>query len=221
MHAYANRIPRRQVHPIQSSLHVRKTWLQLPNDIRVRSDTKAHAVHHAGKAHVRSRQDINVRPHSGRDMHKLPFAEVADGPPGARINQREHFLPHMRIRAFRNIEVCDEGIEGRIDPAFIEVIVGIFPRRFFRATLIHKGLSVVTACCACWCCALLWSRSAREPSDCAKADLSAASERSNCDSACLRACDWAISRVLALSTWSTVTNCLVRSGSSRCKLLLA
>ena len=49
----------------------------------------------------------------------------------------------------------------------------------------------------------------------ADAEFTSAFACCNCDSACLRASASAVSKLLALSTWSAVTNCFFKSGSRR------
>src|ERR1700722_5568017 len=66
--AHANRIAGSQVHPVQRSLHIRQAFSETANNVCVWSHTKSDAVHDAGKALVRFRQDINVGSHPGRDV---------------------------------------------------------------------------------------------------------------------------------------------------------
>src|SRR5579862_2359970 len=61
--AHPNRVARSQVHPVQRSLHIRQAFPKMANNVCVRSHTKSDAVHDAGKALVRFRQDINVGSH--------------------------------------------------------------------------------------------------------------------------------------------------------------
>ena len=68
--------------------------------IRIRGHAEADAVHHARKTHFWLRHHVNISAHPGRDVLKLAFAEIGDRPPGARVNQREHLLTHMRVGAF-------------------------------------------------------------------------------------------------------------------------
>src|SRR6202166_553302 len=66
--AHPNRIAGSQVHPVQRSLHIRQAFSETANHVCVWSDTKSDAVHDAGKALVRFRQDVNVCSHPGRDV---------------------------------------------------------------------------------------------------------------------------------------------------------
>src|ERR1700722_5997855 len=66
--SHPNRIAGSQVHPVQRSLHIRQAFPETANDVCVWSHTKSDAVHDAGKALVRFRQDINVGSHPGRDV---------------------------------------------------------------------------------------------------------------------------------------------------------
>ena len=96
--------------------------IETANHVRIGSHAETDAVHHARKAHVRFRQDIDVGPHARSDMLQLAFAEVGDRPPGARVNQHEHLLTGVRVGAFGNREIGDPRIEWRVDPAVVEVV---------------------------------------------------------------------------------------------------
>src|SRR5258708_3459358 len=122
------------MHPIERSLCVRKPRFQTAKDIRIWSRAEADTVHYAGKANVWLRRQKNVCPHAGLDMLERAFAKVADCPPCARIDQREHLLTYVRVGALGDRKVGHTRIERRIDPAIIEIVPGGFYRRRPGAT---------------------------------------------------------------------------------------
>src|SRR6201984_3917986 len=125
LHANPNGIARRQVHPVESPLNVGQSLFELSDDIRVGSNSKTYAVHHTRKLDVRLRHDINISPHSRLDVRQLSFAKVSNRPPYARINQREHLLPHMHVCSFRDRQVRYKSVEGRVHAAVIEIIASV------------------------------------------------------------------------------------------------
>src|SRR6266849_36916 len=127
------------MHPVERSLYVGEAaGFQMTEDVRVGSDAEPDAINYAGKAHVRFREHINVSRHPRHNILKRAFAEITNRPPGARINKREHLLPHMRVGALRDIEICHARVERRIDPAVVEVVTGAFHSRRSRATLVDE-----------------------------------------------------------------------------------
>jgi len=88
------------VHPVEGSLYVRQTGLQGSNQIGVGRYAEAEAIYHAGKAHARARQDVNVSAHSGFDVLELAFPEITDCPPNARVDERKNSFAHMRVGPF-------------------------------------------------------------------------------------------------------------------------
>src|SRR6202162_2017706 len=102
------------MHPIKRSLYVGEAaGFQMTEDVRVGSDAEADAVNHAGKAHVRFREHVNISRHPRHNMLKRAFTEITNRPPGTRVDKREYLLTYMRVGAFRNIEICHARIEDR------------------------------------------------------------------------------------------------------------
>src|SRR5258708_31627398 len=109
------------MHPVERSLYVRQASSSYAsNPVGIGSHSETHAIHDSGEAHVRSRQDVNLRAHPRRNVLKLSFTEVAYRPPGGHVDQCEDLLTDMRVAAFRDDEICDTSIERRIHPAVIE-----------------------------------------------------------------------------------------------------
>src|SRR5215472_3443189 len=70
------------------------------------------------------REQINISFHSRSNVLELGLAEVPDGPPVARIDQREHLLAGMRISTFRQDEVRHSRIKRRVNSAVVQVVLG-------------------------------------------------------------------------------------------------
>src|ERR1700751_5381559 len=52
LHAHANRIPGCQVYPVERSLHIRQAFVELPDNVRIRRNSKTYAVHNARKSDI-------------------------------------------------------------------------------------------------------------------------------------------------------------------------
>ena len=90
------------MHPIQGSLHIRKSGLQSADDTGIWSHAKTHAVHDAFmKRTFGLDMTKNIRPHSRNDVLEFAFPEVTDDPPYPRIDEREHLLANVSVSSFR------------------------------------------------------------------------------------------------------------------------
>src|ERR1700733_10735355 len=94
----------------------------MPKDICIWSCAEAYTVHFSGKANVRLRWKKDICPHAGLDTLKRTFAKVADCPPSAGIDQREHLLTHMRVSTLGNRKVGYTRVERCVDPTIIEIV---------------------------------------------------------------------------------------------------
>src|SRR5260370_34653874 len=126
------------MHPVERSLYVGQAWSQSAENVGTRRYAETDAVHYPGKAHIRFGQHINIGRHPRHDVLKRAFAEITNCPPGARVNQCEHLLTHMRVGAFGDGEVCHTCVERRIDSAVVEVIPGGLHRRGSLPTLVDE-----------------------------------------------------------------------------------
>src|SRR4051812_8212979 len=99
VYADTNRIFRGQVHPVQRTLHLRKTGLQGADAIRIRRHAETDAFHGGSEAHVGLGHDIDVGAHARCDELELALAEVRHGPPGARVDEVDLLRPAMAVTA--------------------------------------------------------------------------------------------------------------------------
>jgi len=71
----------------------------MANHIRIRGHAKPDAIHNSSKAQVWPRHYVDISLHSWRDPFELAFPEIANCPPGAGVNEREHLLSDVSISA--------------------------------------------------------------------------------------------------------------------------
>jgi hypothetical protein len=96
---YSNRIARCEMYPIQCSLCIHETRLQPANHVGVWRNSEPDAVYHTGKPQIRSGQHVQIGVHSWLYVSQRAFAEIANHPPGSRVDQRKHLLANMRVGA--------------------------------------------------------------------------------------------------------------------------
>jgi hypothetical protein len=126
------------VDPIERSLHIREAVLKTANQIGIWRDPKANALHKAGETPIGLGHHVNIGSHSGDNVRQLPFAEIGNDPPSARVNQSKYLLTYMGVGAFRNLEVCHSRLERCANPAVIEVIARAPYRGFPGASLVDE-----------------------------------------------------------------------------------
>src|SRR5258707_15691896 len=71
-------------------------------------------------------------------MLKRSFTKITNRPPGTRVNQREHLLTYVGVRAFGDSEIRHARVERCVDPTVVEVVAGGFHRRRSSPTLVDE-----------------------------------------------------------------------------------
>src|SRR5215472_12418915 len=112
------------MHPVERALHVGQSLRQASYDISVGCDAKADTVDNSIEADVGARQNVDICFHTWMNVVQLRLTEIGHYPPGPRVNEREDFLPGVRISALRNGEVGNAAIEGGNEFAVVEVVLG-------------------------------------------------------------------------------------------------
>src|SRR5579863_9103385 len=102
------------MNPVERALHVGQPRAQPPNGVGIGSYADANAIYNPVQAAGRLGQCIDIRRHTRTDMFQLGLSEIAYDPPGTRIYEGEQLLAGMRKSAFRNCEIRDTSVKGRI-----------------------------------------------------------------------------------------------------------
>ena len=113
------------MHPVQRALHIgQASAAECADQSGIRLHAEADAIDHAVIAHIGAREHVDIGMHSRLDVPELGLAEVGDGPPDARVDQREHLLAGVGVSALRDGEIGDARVKRRIDAAVVQVIFG-------------------------------------------------------------------------------------------------
>ena len=123
------------MHPVQGALHVGQSVAQVADDVAGGRNPEADAIDDAVEANRGAREHVHKGLHARCDVLELRLAEIADGPPRPRVDEREDLLSGVRVSAFGKNEVGDAGVEGRVDLAVVEVVLGGLHRGFARPAL--------------------------------------------------------------------------------------
>src|ERR1700752_679004 len=128
------------MYPVQRALEIWKARLQPPNQVGVRRDSEADAIHHSRETNAGFRQNINFGPHPRGNTLELAFTEISDGPPDACIDEREYLLADVGVGTLGDGEIRDAGIEGRVHTAVVQVITRVLYCCLSCPTLVNEWL---------------------------------------------------------------------------------
>jgi hypothetical protein len=128
------------VHPVERARHIGQTWAQLAKGVGSGGDAETYAVHDTREVSVRSGEDVHIGPHAGPDALQFRFAEVADRPPGARIDQREDLRALVDVRSLRDRQIGNQGVERGVHLAIAEIVLRCLKRRRSCAALGGQAL---------------------------------------------------------------------------------
>src|ERR1700722_19191537 len=103
------------MHPVERALHIGQTSRETANNIRIRSDAESDAFYHTRKTDIGLRHDVHIRRRAGSNVFELTFAKIGDGPPGARVNEREYLLADMSVSSFGNSQIRDASGKRRVN----------------------------------------------------------------------------------------------------------
>ena len=73
-------------------------------------------------------------------MLELPFTEIAQSPPAARVNKHEHLLADTGVGTFGNRQVSHARIEGSVNAAVLQIVAGALDCGLFGSALAGQRL---------------------------------------------------------------------------------